>query len=482
MVTDCIGGAFKPASSGPKLLFSAYGADGYEIRRLDNWRAVAVPLRVGQDDTSLFARREAIATRPSQSGAGQAREDGGVSSPPGGAKAAPTEVKRFGIEYTKLFLYPRLMVYENKLRVGLFLDSGDYLGRQSVFAGGSINSEGDFDLNLSVETRQFKPTLGFEVYRSRKHYTEGTRLDNGNDADLTIRYDLWDSYFTCKMELQPTTEFYRKEAVLQYNHGEYGLNIEIWEFVKPPNAPIRREFRGEGGWNYYLANELSLLIHYENIEDEVEADINPRSGRSVDLEITQAYDKLHSGAFEPGLFRPIYNKNYFGRYLATYDEHIGLPFWRHALSLQLKGGAIDRKHIDDFFYLYLGGHDGLRGYSYFSMGGTKMALARLTYRFPVWRRVNKSVGILYLGSLYAGAFAEAGKAWNEAEFDFNGNKKDVGFEIRLKGFTFSSYPIAASFEGAYGLDDVVYRDPFNTFSVFYEGHRWRYYGTILFSF
>jgi hypothetical protein len=111
-----------------------------------------------------------------------------------------------------------------------------------------------------------------------------------------------------------------------------------------------------------------------------------------------------------------------------------------------------------------------------------MAFGRLTYRFPVVRNVNRQVLWIYLGSLYAGAFAEAGKAWTGDELDLNGNKKDIGFDLRLKGFTFCSYPIAASFEAAYGLNDVEYRDPFNTFATFYEGKEWKYYGSILFSF
>jgi hypothetical protein len=476
MVTNCIGGAFCPKADGAGLLFSGYGAEGFEIRSLENWRATAAPVEARKDDERLFAERQSIAGGRESPGTGIPEGNGRASGLLDAKREKPAEAKRFGIEYTKLFLYPRIMVYENKLRLGVFLDSGDYLGRQSVFAGASMNADGDFDLSLSAETRQFKPTLGFEVYRSRKFYSVyQPEIEPGINGEYVIRYDLWDAFFTCKMELRPTSAFSRNEAVLQFNHGEYGLNVEVWEYRD------QKEFKGEGGWNYYLANEVSLLFHYMNIREEVDADVNPRSGRALDVELTQAFDKLHSGEFE-FMFRPAYNKDYFGRYMLTYEEHVPLPFLQHAVSLWLKGGAIDRSNIDDFFYLYLGGLDGLRGYSYFSMGGTKLALGRLTYRFPLWRNVNRQVGALYLGSFYAAAFAEAGKAWNESTFDLNGNKKDVGFEFRLKGFSFYSYPIAASFQGAYGLNDVVYRDPFNTFAVFYGGHSWRYYGSILFSF
>ena len=83
---------------------------------------------------------------------------------------------------------------------------------------------------------------------------------------------------------------------------------------------------------------------------------------------------------------------------------------------------------------------------------------------------------------YGALFFEAGKAWNEDKFDLKEYKKDWGFEVRLKGFSFYSIPLAASFEAAYGLNDVVYTSPFNDEITFYEGNTWRYYTSVLFNF
>lgn len=466
-VTNVLGGAFSPCPAGTDLLYVGYGAAGFEIYAVRGWEAGAVPVDGSLDDAGLAARRMSIAAPPTGGSAGA---------------ASAAEKKKFGIEYTKMFIYPRFLIYQGKTRIGLFLDTGDFLGRQSVFAGGSVAANGEFDLNLSAETRQFKPTLGFEVYRSRTLYGYWDSLDVNPDnpgdeiCDLQVRYDLWDAFFTAKMEFRPTTPFGRNEAVLQYNHGEYGVNIEVWELA------AQREFKGEIGWTYYVADEISLLWHYKSVREEVDGDINPRSGRAVDVEVTKAFDKLHSGEFEEGLFRPVYDENNFGRYLFLYEEHIPIPFGRHALSLQARGGMIDRNTIDDFFYLYMGGRDGLRGYSYYSLGGTRMAIGRLTYRFPLWRSINRRASVLYLGSLYAAVFAEAGKAWTSNEFDLNGNQKDVGFDLRLKGFTFFSYPIAASFEAAYSLNDVIYKAPFGGSITAYEKNDWRFYGSVLFGF
>ncbi|MCK4236062.1 MAG: PD40 domain-containing protein, partial [Candidatus Krumholzibacteria bacterium] len=470
MVTHGLGGTFGPSPAGSSCLFSYYGPDGFEIREIPDWRNGACKSNGERDDPGLMNRRiDFIAGDAPMS----VKQDAGHKEVAVGKekrRKMALDGEKFGVKYTPIYVFPRLLIYERKARIGIFLDSRDLIDRQSVFAGGSINDDKEFDLNLGFELRQFKPTFSFEVYRSRKYYTNTIYIDGIGDIDFKTRYDLWDAFFTCRMELVPNTPFRRKEIALQYNHGEYGLNIEAWD-----------PFNQELGWNYYKANEISIVFHYRKVRKEVDGDINPRRGRTLDVQVTRAYNKLSSGDFEYA-FLPIYDKNHFGRYTLAYEEFVPIPFWSHAMSLRIQGGALDSSEIDDFFYLYLGSRDGLRGYSYYSLGGRKVAMARLTYRFPLLRRINRQIFHIYLSSIYAGLFAEAGKAWNEDGFDFQGNKKDVGFELRVKGFSFYNFPLAASMEAAYGLDDVKYTDPFNKMLTFYEGNKWKFYGSVLFNF
>ena len=482
MITNVVGGAFFPSERGDNLLYSGYGGEGYGIYELSGWQTVGEDVDIVSDDMKLMRQRTTCLAVPfgiPDPATGErytegTTSDAGENDASNENEANLAEARNFGIQYTKLFLFPTFLVYEGKPRAGLFIDTRDLLDRQSVTAGGTINSDKEFDLQLSFETRQFKPTFSFDIFRSRKYYNYFTR-SYGSDYELFYRYDLWDAFFACTFELEPHAASHWKEISLRYNHGEYGLNFEVWEFVP------EREFRYAVGWNYYKANEFSILFDYRSVHREVDSDINPRKGRRLALEATMAYDELSSGEFEFA-FKPVFDRNEYGRYMLTYEEHLPLPFWHHALTLFVKGGAIDNSKVDDFFNLYLGGRDGLKGYSYYSMGGRKLAMGRALYRFPIWKDINWQLLHLYFGSLYGGMFAEAGKAWNEDEFDLNGNKKDYGFELRLKGFSFYNMPFAATFEAAYGLDDVVYTDPFNQEITFYEGKNWKYYGTVLFGF
>ena len=450
MVTRVTGGAFQPYEAGNDLYFASFSAEGYAIRRLERWRSVATPVDPAEDDGDLMARRERFIGCPSS----------------GPVPAGAEEPRRFKVTYTPPFLFPRLMVYDGSFRVGLAVDSRDQLDRQAVYAAGSAGFDGEFDAQLGFEVRQFKPTFRFDVLRMRKYHEYTDPLA----GDVKVRYDLWDAYFAAVLELSEPTLMHRRDITLLYNHGEYGLNINAWNV-----------YDYEIGWTYYKADEYSLLFDYRTVRRGIDAQINPRRGRTMHGEATLSKSRLQSGEFEYS-FQPLYDRNDFSRFVVSYEEYLPLPFWSHALTVYGRVGWIDRENIDDFFYLYLGSRDGLRGYSYYSIGGTKNAMGRVTYRFPILRSIERQLPVFYLRSLYGAVFAEAGKAWNENKFDLNGNNKDVGYELRMDGFTFFSYPLALSFIGAYGLDTIEYRDPFYETVVFTEGKEWRYYGSVLFSF
>jgi Tol biopolymer transport system component len=458
-ITDCIGGAFNPSPAGDGCLFAGYGAGGYDIRTVDNWRDTAVEAREEDIDRELQERR--AANIPAWKAGERAEEVQEID--------LAGESKDFNVKYTSLYLFPAFMVYDGKLRLGLYFDSRDLLGRQSVYGGGTFGEDKEFDFHFGFEIRQFKPTFSFNVFRSRKYYTTFLTLDDGLDYKFDYRYDLWDAFFTTSFELTQTTFYKRHEIALQYNHAEYGLNLQQWDLLDV-----------EIGWTYYKGNEFSLLYNYRDIRKELDADINPRKGRSLYVGATYSLSQLDSGEFEYGL-QPIYDDNKFGRYEFIYEEHIPLPYWRHSFSLMLRGGVIDNL-VDSFFYIYMGSRDRVRGYSYYSIGGRKGAMARLTYRFPILRNINRQVLNIYLSSIYAAVYADAGKAWNEDEIEFRNNVKDIGYEIRAKGFTFYTYPLAVSFEAAYGFDEIEYYDPTIMDQPLIEGKSWRYYGSVMFSF
>jgi hypothetical protein len=171
-----------------------------------------------------------------------------------------------------------------------------------------------------------------------------------------------------------------------------------------------------------------------------------------------------------------YYKNYYNQFLLDWKEYRALPFGRHTLVLHLKGGIVD-KAVDDFFYLQLGSQEGLRGYSFYSIEGRKIALGGLTYRFPIWRNISKQLFHLYLDKLYGSLFLEAGKAWNEDSINFEDIKRDVGAELRLEVLSYYAFPTRISLQTAYGLDDIPASENRPA-----EKGGWRIYFNLLFTF
>jgi outer membrane protein assembly factor BamA len=131
-------------------------------------------------------------------------------------------------------------------------------------------------------------------------------------------------------------------------------------------------------------------------------------------------------------------------------------WWDHSLRLRLFGSYIDNNEIDDFFYLYMGGKDGIRGYTYYSIGGLRGAMASATYRFPIIRRINRQFQHLYFRDVWAGVFAETANAWTERGFKTNGYKTSAGYELRANFGSFYVFPATFSVVGAYAFDPVKF--------------------------
>jgi len=146
--------------------------------------------------------------------------------------------------------------------------------------------------------------------------------------------------------------------------------------------------------------------------------------------------------------------------------------------LRGRGGGIG-KHVDPFFYLYAGGLPGMRGYSFYSLGGERLAVGTLTYRFPIIRRAAWKLWPLSVNRVYGTVFGDLGDAW-VGKFETDRLKKDVGAGLRMQLHSFHMYPTAVSFDVAYGFDRFTVQEEGQPPTEY--GRELRYYLTVLFSF
>jgi outer membrane protein assembly factor BamA len=296
---------------------------------------------------------------------------------------------------------------------------------------------------------------------------------------IDYRYDVWSADIGLRFEFEdPYSLTHRNDISAWWNHSEYRIHLDPQ--YTPLNDPsATRVPDQEAGWKYFNGNEVHARWYYKKIKRAMDSDINPRSGREANVEVMYANDGLSNGEFDYG-FNAVLLNNKFGQYTVDYKEYLPVPIGQHTLQVRLMASLID-KEVDDFFWVYMGGMDRLRGYTYYAIGGRKGAMASLTYRFPILRRQNRQMSWLTFKDLYGGVFYEIGSAWNSDRTPDN-TYSSAGGELRLNLGSFYSYPTAINFSAAYAIDDAVYRNPvFNVPDVVYDP-QWRYYLVVGFTF
>ena len=459
-VSNVVGGAFHPSISpdGKSLAYSGYTSDGYQIFLLPMAEALGRPA-----DIPLIVE---------------------LQDNPGGPEEPPSfESRPYKSIFTKTFFLPRFVVDEKKFKAGLYVASEELLSKQAVFATAVVAKDGDFDLYAQYENRMFAPTLFFEAFRLRKHVKDHVydRIDGHRTlVGLDTRYDLTEFDLGIRYAWsEPFSITYQKELSLAYIFSKYDIYLEVWTEEPVPGQLPTGSFLGKDSWTYFRGHDISLRWDYKSIARARDAEINPRGGREIHLR----YDRMLNKLINPNTlkkteygFTTAYYKNYYDQFLLDWKEYRALPWGRHSLILRLKGGLIDEA-VDDFFYLQLGSQEGLRGYSFYSIEGRRIALASITYRFPIWRDIGKQLFHVYFDKLYGSVFFDAGKAWNEDTFNFDEVKKDVGAELRLEGLSYYAFPTKISFSAAKGLDEIPATDnrPGDKGS-------WRLYFNLLFTF
>ena len=459
-LSNVIGGAFSPCPSpdGRALAYAGYTSDGYQIFFLpleEAWeQPVSIPPIVEMGHN------------------------------PGHHLETPKyESHPYQSTFTPTFFLPRVMIDARKFKGGLYMASSELLDKQNIFATVVAATDGDFDLYAQYENRMFAPTFLFEAYRLRKNVTDEVidRIDgHPTRVRLDTRYDLTEFDVGIKYAWsQPYSIRYQKELSLTYIFSKYDVFLEaITEEAVPSGLP-RGYYLGKDSWTYFRGHDIALRWDYKSISLARDAEINPRGGREIHFR----YDRMFNKLINPNTlkkteygFVTAYYKNYYNQFLLDWKEYRALPWGRHSLVLRLKGGLIDEA-VDDFFYFQAGSQEGLRGYSYYSIEGRRMALASLTYRLPLWPDMGFKLFHVYFDKLYGSVFFDAGKAWNGDRFDLDNLKRDVGAELRLDALSYYAFPTKVSFAAAYALDDI----PAVEYRPAREGD-WRFYFNLLFTF
>ena len=150
------------------------------------------------------------------------------------------------------------------------------------------------------------------------------------------------------------------------------------------------------------------------------------------------------------------------------------------MSMKAETGWMSNDSVDSFFYFYLGGLPGLKGYPFYSIQGTKKFLAELTFRAPVFSQKQIDLLSTIIQNCTIATIFQFGDSWgNENKFSL---KKSVGIQWRLNGYSFYNFPIAIEAEAYQPLNIVKVRSNYEPEQVTTYDKEPRFYFKILFEF
>ena len=452
-LTNTIGGAFSPAV-GPagEIVFAAYTASGFEIRRL-------------QEEGVLVATEEAWFA-----------EDVAQDWRDAPGPALPSAPQEYGIDFLKTGILPRLLLDEGRFKMGAYLASGDVLNRQSVFAGAAIApANADRDLFARYEFKGFRPTFFLEVSNQQRRDARGDSVDARTIIVNAVNFNL--SQFSAGVSGKLGRH---AELTASATYDRYNASVESDCLVCRGDGEVgfERTAQRPFGYTYFNGFGLGLTYRMELIARRRDRDISP-VGRQLYLRYDRMFNYFLDGFNERSSFiDEEYLKLFYNQFTVDWKEHIGMP-GNTRLGLRLYGGWIDSDAVNDttrvgdFFDYRLGGLNFMKGYTFYSIEGRKALMGTATLRFPLLPDVGKRVAQLYFDKVYGAVYASMGKAWDRNIGEWNarygraGPLRDVGGQLRFDLISYYSVPTRVQVDVAYGIDEV--RD---------KG-RWKSYFTVL---
>jgi hypothetical protein len=481
-LTNLTGGAFMPAvAPNGDIAFSSYTVSGYKLAVL------AAPAPVAAEGHGyLPAENITSAVTP----AGKSEFDWERLRNFNDVDLPKPIAKPYKSIFSSMMFFPTLRIdeynRENRglalFKPGITMFSSDILERVELLFAALINVKGERDLYLNFTYRDQLPLFGgLGIFPTVQ--LEAFNVTRKTSANISLPLDTLPvglSFNLLEFAVKAGHNIFDNKTKLElgYRHSRYTSTIESFRSAVYDMQVSARD-------NLYLiGNALTATLHYANILPTRDNEINPvgtKLSLSYDYEFNQ-FNKNNDYGIDPGtgILVPKYGQYNFHSLDAHLMKSIPALFPRHTLTVRLRGAAIFGEPVDEFFNFYAGGLAGMQGYTFYALGGNKLATAQVAYRFPLISSMDFRLGHILFDKLYLSVFADAGDAqMTQPEFALDKLKRDLGFELRVEAFSFAMYPTRIAFSGAYGLDSFT--RTFNLEPVTY-GHEWRWYFTMLFGF
>ncbi len=489
-ITNVLGGAYYPAiDKQGNLVYAGYTSKGYKLFYLSSKdRKEILP-------TQEYLRKSPVTLlRPIPLGdldSATVRHLRNYDD----TKIPDYEIKKYSGSFTKLTFLPFLRYDDynttsnafQKIKVGAYVTSSDYLDRFDIFAGAGINARMERDLFLMFNYRDkvpglyalgLKPELSFEIYDiSRKANTDiffNVDSTQSFNADYTIPIDV--TYSLLEFDAAAKHRIFSRNNHIELRYVFSRYSATIGSFILPNTAYLYPSTSD----TYLIGHDLRLTYSHVNFASNRDRSINP-IGRKIDLRLdyeTNRYNNEGKYEVKDGMLQPVYGDFNFPRLELNWQENFSL-FNSQGLDFHLRYGTIFGPPQPEFFNFYLGGLPGMKGYPFYSLSGNELIWLNFTYRFPLLKEIDARIGPWYLDKMYFSVYGDYGNTWNKGYPSLKDFKKDVGAELRVKLISFYIFPTAIFINGSYSLDRFTSVVRGHTLTT---GKEWRFYFGMLFDF
>lgn len=464
-VTNVSGGVFMPdVSDSGQLLVAEYDNGGYRLGRSNSTSPII------KDSLKYRDYAEAIPV--------VSYDDRSYTHVKG---------KPYKYSYSHMFLVPRLLVEYGTVKPGLYFFSSEILEKMNVIGGASINRLKDIDLYLAFDYNIFRPTLYADLAVQTRNINENIYIYTGDrEAQPDDPKTSADIRFTLMQANMGIRNRWYRFPLGEFRWDLYGRYEQYSTFIKyllsAKEVGLPDPLLSKLRYEYYIGKQLHLDIGWTPFEERHSrlSYIDPGTHLKTDIRYSYERNEFINDftITSSGLLQEVYTPNYYHKVEATLDAGYRLPFWKKSsLGLVSQGGIIFKDNVDDFFHLFAGSEPGLRGYPYYSLEGTRMLINTLQWRIPLFTEINWRLVQLQFQDIYLGPYVQVGDAWTGNLVKME-PKTVIGTQLRLGGFSFYMYPVAMTFDAAYGLNK--FSAP-NVSGTDY-GKEWRFYFTLLFEF
>ncbi len=489
-LTQVTGGAFMP-DMGPDgaLAYAAYEWDGYKIAQLKNPVVLdsAIPYTAPElitkttlpHDSESDADVRAIAKHELVD---MIAEDAslGVDS---------LQVSPYGAAFTDFTISPviRLDQYVERelegriqgraetlwrnLKFGAYVSSREILEGMSLFGGLLVGpgSHGggqffapanllalerdaflqfDYARGFRVIPKRWSPQVSIQLFNIRRTVENGLSIEEHpctaclpqtTDADLT--YGLWEGNIYLRSKVHRSTLFevgYRYSPYRVTTNRFYSKELADWI----PSSSSR----------YFIGRSYMASVYFELQRAHRESDIM-RTG----IRMTASYEResgrlLDQFDIRDGQLVPVYSSSILHRLRVDLEGGIRLPGQfhgtSHGLSMRMRASTLFGKRADPFYFEYIGGLSGARGYPFYGLGGTETLWVQASWLFPLLPDIKRQVGPIYLDKAFMRLYADGAQVQPESR----ALRKDIGAELRLMTGSYYLLPTALFVSATYGAD------------------------------